>query len=75
MLLPLPYFYSNIFYNIVKGLELTYIYIVLDLSLLRESRELDRSTSVSVSIFSNSSSIGKLLERGIILLLFYPSLL
>jgi hypothetical protein len=63
------------FCNIAKGLGPTCTCIVLDLSLLRESRELDRSTSVSVSVFSNSSSVGKLLERGIILLLFFPSLL
>jgi hypothetical protein len=63
MLLLLSYFYSTIFCGIVKGFALTYTYIVLDLIV---SRELDRSTSVSVSVFSNSSSVGKLLERGII---------
>jgi hypothetical protein len=71
MLLPLPRFCSTIFCSIVKGFTLTYTYIVLDLIV---SRELDRSTSVSVSVFSNSSSIGKLLERGIICC-YFPSLL
>jgi hypothetical protein len=61
--LPPPRFYSTMFCSIVKEFALTYIYIVLDLIV---SRELDRSTSVSVSVFSNSSSVGKLLERGII---------
>jgi hypothetical protein len=51
------------FCGIVKGFNLTYTCIVLDLIV---SRELDRSTSVSVSVFSNSSSAGKLLERGIV---------
>jgi hypothetical protein len=63
------------FCDIVKGLGPTYTCIVLDLSSLRESRELDRSTSVSVGVFSNSSSVVKPLERGIILLLFFPPLL
>jgi hypothetical protein len=53
--------------SVMEYVTLTYIYIVLDLIV---SRELDRSTSVSVSVFSNSSSIGKLLERGIIYYLF-----
>jgi hypothetical protein len=49
--------------------------MVSDLSSLRGSGELDRSTGVGVGVFSKSSSAGKPLERGIVLLLFYPSLL
>jgi hypothetical protein len=59
------------FCSIVKEFALTYTYIVLDLIV---SEELDRSTSVSVSVFSNSSSAGKLLERGIVYC-YFPSLL
>jgi hypothetical protein len=71
MLLPSSCFCSTIFCGIVKEFTLTYTCIVLDLIVFGE---LDRSTSVSVSVFSNSSSIGKLLERGIIYY-YFPSLL
>jgi hypothetical protein len=71
MLLPPPRFCSTMFCGIVKGFALTYICIVLDLTV---SRELDRSTSASVSVFSNSSSASKPLERGIIYC-YFPSLL
>jgi hypothetical protein len=63
MLLPLSRFYSTMFCGIAKGFALTCTCILLDLIV---SRELDRSTSASVSVFSNSSCVGKLLERGII---------
>jgi hypothetical protein len=72
MLLPPPRFCSTIFYSIAKEFTLTYTCIVLDLTV---SEELDRSTSVSVSVFGNSSSAGKPLERGIIYCFFFPSLL
>jgi hypothetical protein len=70
MLLPPPRFYSTMFCGIVKGFALTYTCIVLDLIV---SRKLDRSTSVSVSVFSNSSSAGKPLERSIVYY-YFPSL-
>jgi hypothetical protein len=57
------------FCDIVKGLELTYTCIVLDLSLLLESRELDRTIRVSIyvsSVLRGSSSIATFLARGII---------
>jgi hypothetical protein len=75
MLSPPPRFCGNMFCDIAKGLGPTCTCIVSDLSSLRGSGELDRSTGVGVSVFSDSSSAGKPLERGIILLLFYPSLL
>jgi hypothetical protein len=71
MLLPPPRFCSTMFCGIVKGFALTYTCIVSDLIV---SRELDRSTSVGVGVFSNSSSAGKPLERGIICC-YFPSLL
>jgi hypothetical protein len=67
MLLPPPRFCSTIFCGIAKGFALTCTCIVLDLTV---SRELDRSTSVGVGVFGNCSSVGKPLERGIVLLLF-----
>jgi hypothetical protein len=63
MLLPPPRFCSTMFCGIAKGFALTCTCIVLDLTV---SGELDRSTSVSVGVFSNSSSAGKPLERGIV---------
>jgi hypothetical protein len=59
------------FCGIAKEFALTYTCIVLNLIV---SRELDRSTSVSVSVVSNSSSVGKTLERGNICC-YFPSLL
>jgi hypothetical protein len=59
MLLPLPRFCGNMFCDIAKGLGPTCTCMVSDLSWLRVSGELDRSTSVGVGVFSNSSSAGK----------------
>jgi hypothetical protein len=58
------------FCGIAKGFTLTCTCIVLDLTV---SGELDRSTSVSVGVFGDSSSAGKLLERGIVYY-YFPSL-
>jgi hypothetical protein len=67
MLLPPPRFCSTMFCGIAKGFTLTCTCIVSDLTV---SGELDRSTSAGVGVFGDSSSAGKPLERGIILLLF-----
>jgi hypothetical protein len=67
MLLPPPCFCSTMFCGIAKGFALTCTCIVSDLTV---SGELDRSTSAGVGVFGDSSSAGKPLERGIILLLF-----
>jgi hypothetical protein len=59
------------FCGIAKEFALTYTCIVSDLIV---SGELDRSTGVGVSVFGDSSSAGKPLERGIICC-YFPSLL
>jgi hypothetical protein len=71
MLLPPPRFCSTMFCGIAKGFALICTCIVSDLTV---SRELDRSTSAGVSVFGDSSSAGKPLERGIIYR-YFPSLL
>ena len=74
MLLPPPRFCGTVFCGIAKGFDLTCTCIVSDLTV---SGELDRSTSggVSVSVFGDSSSVGKPLERGIILIVVFVVLL
>jgi hypothetical protein len=67
MLLPPPRFCGTMFCGIAKGFALTYTCIVSDLIV---SGELDRSTGVGVGVFGDSSSAGKPLGRGIVLLLF-----
>jgi hypothetical protein len=71
MLLPPPRFCSTMFCSIAKEFALTCTCIVLDLTVFGE---LDRSTSVSVGVFGDSSSAGKPLERGIVYC-YFPSLL
>jgi hypothetical protein len=67
MLLPPPRFCSTMFCGIAKGFDLPCTCIVSDLTV---SGELDKITSDGVGVFSDSSSAGKPLQRGIVLLLF-----
>jgi type IV secretory pathway VirB2 component (pilin) len=72
MLFPLPRICGSMFCGIAKGLGPTCTCIVLDLSSLVGSRELDRRIGVGVgvsSVFRGSSSIGTSLAKGMLLFL------
>ena len=60
------------FCGIAKGFGLTCMCIVSDLTV---SGELDRRTGVGVGVFGDSSSVGKPVERGIVLVVVILSFL
>ena len=68
MLLPPPRFCGTMFCGIAKGFGLTCTCIVSDLTV---SGELDRTAGVGVGVFSDSSSVGKPLERGIVVVVVF----